>query len=55
MLKNFPLVFLVMRLIRSLYYQLSLEKDDRYIDICKDLINGIVVQGFLDLIEVFFS
>lgn len=46
MLKNFPLMFLVMRLIRSLYYQLSFEKDDRYIDMCKDLINEIVVQDF---------
>lgn len=55
MLKNFPLMFLVMRFIRSLYYQLSFEKDDSYIDMCKDLINGIVVQDFLDLIEVFFS
>lgn len=44
-----------MRSIRSLYYQLSFDKDDRYIDMCKDLINGIAVQDFLDLTEVFFS
>lgn len=54
MLKNFALMFLVMRLIWSLYYQLSFEKDDRYVDMCKDLINGIVVQDLGHLIEVFF-